>query len=320
MRYRKALWVGAAVLAVAVGGSLISPRPAQAVAREIIELQSDVQLLLQGQRDIQNSMAQNQGVLKTLAQQSDSTINNLGTTVNDSVNKMNTSFSAFQKSMLDFRANSAARSDTMSTRLQALSDKLDALGGRLAQLNQQLVDLQNSVQSLNAEYATNPPAVSARASAAPSHTYANSPSPSSPDVLYSTGYRDFIGGNYNLAKQEFQQYVQSFPNSELASDAQFFIGEIDYAQKNYGEAVAAYDKVLQDYPNSFKGTAARLKKVWRLSHSVRSELALTNSAKSSSIIREPTKQDLPAHSFNSWACPRRPHLLNHHPGSRVPSG
>lgn len=256
MRYRKALWVGAAVLAVAVGSSLLSPRPALAVAREIIELQSDVTLLLQGQRDIQNSMAQNQGVLKTLAQQSNDNINNLGATVGHSL----ASLGAFQKSMLDFRANSAARSDTTSTQLQALSDKLDDLAGRLGQLNQQLVDLQNAVQNLSATSATNPSATSAPVPVAPNSASTDSSSPSSAHVLYSSGYRDFIGGNYNLAKQEFREYVQSFPSSELASDAQFFIGEIDYAQKSYSEAVAAYDKVLQDYPNSFKGTSARLKK------------------------------------------------------------
>jgi len=50
MRTRNIFLFSGAMFASAVAGSLVGPRPALAVAREIIELQRDVTSLLQGQR------------------------------------------------------------------------------------------------------------------------------------------------------------------------------------------------------------------------------------------------------------------------------
>src|SRR3979490_2763201 len=140
MRVRNIAIFGAAVLAGALGGSLIGPRPAEAVAREIIELQRDITSLLQGQKDLSTQMTQDHTVMKTLVEQS-----------GDTVGKLNGTMSALQKSMQDVQANSGARLDTMSTQVQGLSDNLEEIKSRLGKLNQQLVDLQNTVQSLDAK-------------------------------------------------------------------------------------------------------------------------------------------------------------------------
>src|SRR2546425_5233781 len=84
--------------------------------------------------------------------------------------------------------------------------------------------------------------------------------PSSADVLYSNGLRDITGGRYDLARQEFQDYLKYYPDTDLASNAQFYLGEIFFAQKQYREALGEYDKVLQNYPKSFKLAPARLKR------------------------------------------------------------
>ena len=86
--------------------------------QEIVEIQNDVTLLLQGQRDMQNSMSQNQGVVKTMLQQSIDSATGLNTSMTDSVNKLNTSMGALQKSVQDVQANSGARLDTLSTSVQ----------------------------------------------------------------------------------------------------------------------------------------------------------------------------------------------------------
>ena len=82
----------------------------------------------------------------------------------------------------------------------------------------------------------------------------------SADTLYSNGLRDITSGKYDLARQEFQDYLRYYPETDLASNAQFYLGEISYAQKNYGQSVTEYDKVLQNYPKSFKLAPARFKK------------------------------------------------------------
>ena len=263
MRARNVAIFSAAIVAGALGGSLIGPRPAEAVARELIELQRDVTSLLQGQKDLSTQMTQDHTVMKTLVEQS-----------GDTVGKLNGTMSALQKSMQDVTANSGARLDTMSTQVQGLSDNLEEIKSRLGKLNQQLVDLQNTVQSLDAKIsgggvaapatgASNPgtPMSSQPASSMPSASApaGGGPAPSA-DTLYSNGLRDITGGNYDLARKEFQDYLKYYGDTDLASNAQFYLGEIAYSQKNYDQAVTEYDRVLTNYPKSFKLAPAHLKK------------------------------------------------------------
>ena len=256
MRIRHIAIFSAAVIAGALAGSLVGPRPAEAVARELIELQRDVTSLLQGQKDLSTQVTQDHTVMKTLVEQSSENVNKLGATM-----------SSLQKSVQDVQANSGARLDTMSTQVQGLSDNLEEIKSRLGKLNQQLVDLQNSVQSLDAKISGTSPAPAAGA-ANPAASTGSSPSSSavptgpapSADTLYSNGLRDITSGKYDLARSEFQDYLKYYGDTDLASNAQFYLGEIYYKQKQYGEAVTAYDKVLTTYPKSFKLGPARLRK------------------------------------------------------------
>ena len=266
MRARNIAIFSAAVLAGALGGSLVGPRPAEAIAREIIQLQQDVTTLLQGQRDMSTQMTQDHTVIKTLVGQS-----------GDTVGKLNGTMSALQKSIQDVTANSGARLDTMSTQVQGLSDNLEEIKSRLGKLNQQLVDLQNAVQSVDAK-------ISGGGGAGPTPTASNSgggtagsglgsqppasslppaaaggPAPSA-DTLYSNGLRDITGGNYDLARKEFLDYLKFYGDTDLASNAQFYLGEIAYSQKKYDQAVTEYERVLTNYPKSFKLAPAHLKK------------------------------------------------------------
>src|SRR6266478_6290760 len=164
MRIRHIAIFSAAVLTGALAGSLVGPRPAEAVARELIELQRDVTSLLQGQKDLATQVTQDHTVMKTLVEQS-----------SDNVTKLGATMSSLQKSVQDVQANSGARLDTMSTQVQGLSDNLEEIKSRLGKLNQQLVDLQNSVQSVDAKISGATPAAatgtaSPTASAAPGPT------------------------------------------------------------------------------------------------------------------------------------------------------
>lgn len=257
MRIRNIVVFAAAVFAGALGGSIIGPRPAEAVAREIIDLQRDVTSLLQGQKDMSTQITQDHTVLKTLVEQA-----------SDNVGKLNATMGSVQKSVQDVQANSGARLDTMSTQVQGLSDNLEEIKSRLGKLNQQLVDLQSAVQSIDAKVSGSAPSTTAPANAtptassvgsAPPASSAASPAPSA-DMLYSNGLRDITSGKYDLARQEFQDYLKYYSETDLASNAQFYLGEIAYHQKQYQDAVAQYDKVLTVYPKSFKLAPARLKK------------------------------------------------------------
>jgi len=258
MRFRNILAFGVALAIGALCGSLIGPRPALAVAREIIELQRDVTTLLQGQKDLSTQLTQDHTVMRTLLEQS-----------NDTVGRLNGTMNGLQKSVQDVQANSGARLDTMSTQVQGLSDNLEEIKSRLGKLNQQLVDLQNTVQSVDAKISGG-----AAPSASPSTTpTSSSPSngggsvassaggpPPSADTLYSNGLRDITSGKYDLARSEFEDYLKYYGDTDLASNAQFYLGEIAYSQRQYPQSVSEYDKVLTNYPKSFKLAPARLKK------------------------------------------------------------
>jgi len=77
-------------------------------------------------------------------------------------------------------------------------------------------------------------------------------------MLYQNGLRDIQGGKYDLARSEFLDYLKYYGKTDLASNAQFYLGEIAYQQKKYDQAVSEYDKVLSNYPNSFKLAPAQL--------------------------------------------------------------
>ena len=250
MRKQTILFFGGAFLAGALGSLLFSPAPVGAVAREIIELQRDVTTLLQGQKDMTSSLDQKHATLKTILDQNSSAITQL-----------NNSMGGLQKSVQDVQANSGARLDSMTTQVQALSDNLEEVKGRLGKINQQLADIQNTLQTIDSKLATANPSAGAGGSAAgSSYPPGTTTPPPSADTLYSNGLRDITGGKYDLARQEFQDYLKYYPATDLASNAQFYLGEISFKQEQYGQAATEYEKVLVNYPKSFKLAPARLKK------------------------------------------------------------
>jgi len=255
------------MLAGALGGSLLGPAPVGAVAREIIELQTGVNQLIQGQQALQMAITQDSAVQRTLIEQS-----------MDSVNKLSTSMAAVQKNTQDLSANSGARLDTMGTQVQGLSDNVADLQARLGKLDQKLTDIQNTLQNVDSKIASPgsapPPATTysspgpgpgpGSSSAAPpsggAPPMSSAAPPASADVLYSNGLRDINGRHYELATQEFQDYLKFYSDTDLASNAQFYLGEIAFMQNQFQQALDAYNKVIENFPKSFKLASARMRK------------------------------------------------------------
>ena len=238
-------FLAAAMVAGAAGAALLAPAHVGAVDREVIQLLQLVTQLSQSHQALQMAVTQNAAVEKTLIEQA-----------LDSVSKLTLTMGSMQKSIQDMQANSGARLDTMSTQVQGVSDNLQELLARMGKINQQLTDAQTAIQGIDAKLAAStPPPAAAGAAAAPVP---------SADLLYSNGLRDLNGKKYDLALQEFQDYLKHYPETDLASNAQFYLGEIAFAQEQYAQAMDAYTKVLENYPKSFKLAPARLKKALAL--------------------------------------------------------
>jgi len=74
----------------------------------------------------------------------------------------------------------------------------------------------------------------------------------SPLCLYDTAWTDYTAGQWTLCIEGFGTYLRSFPRSEAADDAQFYIGECNFADGKYAEAMDAYSRVIAGYPKGDK--------------------------------------------------------------------
>jgi tol-pal system protein YbgF len=72
--------------------------------------------------------------------------------------------------------------------------------------------------------------------------------PTEADKLYVNGYAQFNSGNYQVAQQDFSEFLARSPESDLADDAQYWIGECFFSQKDYRRAVLEFRKVIDQYP------------------------------------------------------------------------
>jgi tol-pal system protein YbgF len=260
----------AAVLIGALGGAMLTAKPTGAVSKDMIQLQEQVTQLLQGQRDLRSAIDTNNATLRTLVQQS-----------LDATNQLNSQMGVLQKSVQEATANSGSRIDSMSTQTQGLSDNMQDVQARVAKLGQQMNDIQGLLQSIDGKISGGVSSPQNGYSGAPSpgsslQTQPNpgssqppqsaNPVPTMPavsaDTLYQNALRDFSTGKYDLARQEFGDYVKNFPTNDLASNAQFYLGEISYAQGDFQNAIAQYEIVTANYPKSFKLAAAQLKKAF----------------------------------------------------------
>ena len=81
-----------------------------------------------------------------------------------------------------------------------------------------------------------------------------------PEALFDEARQDYLNGNYDLALESFKEYLERFPVSEFADDAQYWIAQSYFDQESYTMAIQAYDKVIQQYSKSDKTQSAFLKK------------------------------------------------------------
>jgi len=223
-----------------LAAGMLAATPAFAVNRELVELQTQVQQLSDQITTLKQSLDERMGVLKNLADQN-----------TDSINKVTTAITAIQTNLQKQQSDTNNHVDQLSGQLQALNDSLDELKARLGKVTKQLEDLQQTQQTLAAQ-------ASQQAVQAQQQQQQQNQLP--PDVLYNNALRDYNGGNADLAKQEFSDYVKSYSTTDLAGNAYFYLAEMDYRAGNYPQAIKGYDQVLQSFPDGNKAASAELKK------------------------------------------------------------
>ncbi|MBS1852557.1 MAG: tol-pal system protein YbgF [Acidobacteria bacterium] len=232
MNMRQPIGVAALALALTLGTA-----PAWGVSKEMVQLQTSVDNLQKQVALMQQSLDQNIGIIKNLTNQN-----------TDTINRMSTALGNMQTALQKQEGDSNARVDQVSGQIQALNDSVDELKARLAKVTKQLEDMQAAQQTLSTAQAQQ----QAQQQAPP------------PDVLYNNALRDYNAAKYDLATQEFSDYIKFYPNTDLAGNSHFYLADIEFRQGNYEAAVKDYDQVLQDFPTGNKAPAAQLKKAFAL--------------------------------------------------------
>lgn len=86
------------------------------------------------------------------------------------------------------------------------------------------------------------------------------PVPSGSDrANYQAAFDLLKSGHYEKAMGSFQQFLATFPDSALADNAQYWLGETYYVTRKFPEALKAFRQVVEKYPESRKLADAWLK-------------------------------------------------------------
>jgi tol-pal system protein YbgF len=231
-------------------------------SKEIVELQRDVAMLQDQVRNVQKSLDEKVTSMQTLVQQT-----------LESVNKTNVAVALMEKSFGDAMKQQqqqvsapvltvTQKLDQMSEDFRAVRESVLDMNTRMGKLDAKMADLQNLINTIKAPPPP-PPGATAFGAAPGAETQpaqAGPPAGLSADALYTNAVKDQTTGKYDLAMQEFTDYLKYFSNTQFASNAQFYIGDLYFKRQDYTNALQAFDNVLERFPDGNKTADAHYMK------------------------------------------------------------
>ncbi len=152
-----------------------------------------------------------------------------------------------------------AREESQREFLASLQTSIGDFEDRLSQLNYKLDDLYDRLERLQQSGGVAvTPVQPADTSAADDTTMQATVDHL---VIFNAAFKSLQAGNYEIAVLGFKEYITSFPNTDLADDAQFWLGECYYQMNppQYQKAREEFQKVLENYPESDKRAGAMFK-------------------------------------------------------------
>ena len=228
-----------------------------AVNKDLIALQRDLEAKLDAmQQNLNSKLDVLTGTLQAIQNDSRRTAEQVAT-LQDNLS------GSLAKSLTPVN-NLNSRVEAMGEDTRGLRDSLADLTARLERMDAKITDLKNQLQIMQ-----NPPAAPGATptgtpggpgTGAPGAAQGGPPAGMSAEATYSNARKDQQTGNVDLAAQEYQQYLQYYPNTELAANAQYYLGEITFNKGDYKNAVGAFDAVLERYPNNPKTADAHYMK------------------------------------------------------------
>jgi tol-pal system protein YbgF len=127
-----------------------------------------------------------------------------------------------------------------------------------ADLDQRLKNLESRGSAASGT-AAQPAAAGAAATGAAAPAASNAPDAGDDKASYQAAFTLLKDGQYDRAIAGFQKFLATYPDSSLADNAQYWLGEAFYVNKSYPEAQSAFQRVIDKYPQSRKISDALLK-------------------------------------------------------------
>lgn len=204
------------------------------------------------------------------------------TSSKEEVDKLNQNLTKQVSTILRSNADMGSRFDELTRELQTLAGKLEDANRRLSQLSQQIAEAQVRMDAAPAPQTASaqgsaplPPVAPVYVGGAPSvlpQPTPVAPAPvattapraaagrTGPADIYNQALGDYQRGRFDLARQGFEEYVETYPKTDLSDDALFWAAECWSAQKKPREALETLERLLKAYPQSEKAPSAHLRK------------------------------------------------------------
>ncbi len=160
--------------------------------------------------------------------------------------------------------------EDIATQLQNLNERLEKLESQQNQITQ-------TEQNIPTE--TTP----AETTAVPENTETTSLSEEEIKNIYEEAFLQLTRKEYDIAEQNFKDFLQNHKTHELAANASYWLGETYYVRKNYKIAATQFLTAYNDYPEGNK----RFDSLLKLALSLRSLNADNEACKSLAELLNP---------------------------------
>lgn len=230
-------------------------------SKEMQELQRDVALLQDQVRTMQRNQDEKFAAMLALVQQTLESVNRTNVAVGVMENKFNDSMKRQEQSLSAPVANVGQKLDQMAEDFRAVRESVLDMNTRMGKLDAKMADLQNLISTIRT-----PPAPAPGTSPSSGDIGSTTTAPSGPPAgmsagdTYTNAFRDYRGQKYDLALQEFGDYLKYFSKTDLAPNAQYYIGDIYYRKGDYENALQGFDAMLEQYSENSKTPDAHFMK------------------------------------------------------------
>lgn len=252
MRRRNLSGPGTWVLGLAV--LVLGASPAAAQSRREMQMMADIRMLQEQTQQLQQQLT---AALDQLA----TALKTLNARVDDQA-------AASRKSFADQKL----AVDQFGSDLRIVRERIDENTVRITSLSQEVEALRLAIP----QFPTAPAVPTDPSAALPPGGTPDAPGVApaapvtlapgmTPQRLYNTALADFTAGQWALCIEGFNTYLRSFSRTDLADDAQWYVGECYQQDGKFQEAIDAYNRVISGYPKGDRVPDAYYKRGMALS-------------------------------------------------------